>query len=100
MIARIRNRRARKIKSVAVIAAHHFDDIGVKKVGRTVNRVRHRRDVSAALNELLRSLRDQSRVNQGLVALHIDDYRVVFPISLLRDFGEPVGSGRVIGTCH
>jgi hypothetical protein len=55
-----------------------------------------RRQVAAALAAVLKS-GDGSRVNERLVALHVDDQVTVQPAGNL---GEPVGAGGVVGARH
>ena len=52
------------------------------------------------LGQIARDLPNQLRVNQGFVPLHVDDNLVIAPAALLHHFGNTVGAGRVIGTCH
>ena len=57
-------------------------------------------DIGARGRQLARHLQDDLRLDQGLVALHIDDDGVAAPATLFDDFGQTVGAGRVVAARH
>lgn len=100
VVTRIRHRRARKIRGIAIGPADHLDDVGVEEIGRIGNRMRHGGDVRPAAGQLAHGGKDHRRIDQRFVTLHIDDDRVVAPATLGDHFGQAVGTARMIAARH
>ena len=97
-IARKGNGRTAKVQGVLLRVQHHFDDVGIGEIGHRVNSVS--RGSHAGAGTLLQQggdLVDQRRVDQGLVALHIDHQVVTVQAQQGAGFGQTVAARRVVG---
>ncbi|MNT48950.1 hypothetical protein D3C72_1857640 [compost metagenome] len=99
-IAIPRNSRTREVERVTFRVHHHFDGIGVKRFFRVVNRHGQCCHSDLALREIFRDLADNHRRDHRLVALHINDYRVIAKTAFFDDFGQPFGARLVIRARH
>mmetsp|Transcript_1399 Transcript_1399/g.4118 ORF Transcript_1399/g.4118 Transcript_1399/m.4118 type:complete len:319 (+) Transcript_1399:1493-2449(+) len=89
---------ARKVQRPAGLVRHELDDIRVREFVRVGQRMRSGRHHAIGLRgQGCRTGVDHGRRDQWLVALHIDDHRVVRQAQLPDGFGEAVAAGRMVG---
>ena len=90
-IAGVRNGRAREVQREAAAIDDDLDDVRVGELGRVVDAPVERRHLTRrGRRERRDRLVDGARVEQRLVALHVDDDVAV---ERRGDLGEPIGAG-------
>ena len=92
-VSRPRDRRAREVEGMAARVEDDLDDVRVLEVAALVDRVRHRaHHALAALGEQGGAGIDQRRLDQRLVALHVDDDLVVAQAERVARLGDPIAA--------
>src|SRR5690625_5293470 len=87
------NRRARKIQGLLPCITHHFDDIGVKKtVSLCQGGSRRGHARLGIVVQLGCYLVDEGRINEWLVALHINDDFLRRQVQYLSSLGNTIGT--------
>ena len=77
---------------------HHLDHIGIGIVGELVDRMRGGTHAGArGLRQQLRNGEHQFGVNEGFIALHVDDDIVVIQAEQMAGFSQSVAAGGMVG---
>ena len=93
--------RAREVQRAVPGVQHHLDHVRVGEMGRILQRVGGRADDAVgAFGELVRASVDQGGVDQGLVALHVDDGVLAVQPQQRAGLGEAVAAGGVVRARH
>ena len=87
-IARIGNRGAAEVDSVAVFVEDDFDDVGIHKFVEIVQFVRRGRHLYVVFYQDFGSAVDEFGGNQRLIALYVDDHQMLRQLQRSGGFGK------------
>jgi hypothetical protein len=94
------NGRAREVERIALGIHHHFHSVRVKRLFGTVDRHRQCGHPNLTLSKVFCDLTDNNRRNHWLIALNVNDDRVVTELAFFNHLGQTLGTRLMIGTGH